>query len=267
MAETVYFLTADDVIAIKKIIEAEKNRGVNNYGRPKVGTVDHEEQQAPEVYVARTPQEGIDGLVADESGNLEDSLNYADCDIYRLNRLETSSKLERVGTLSKRVYNLSTTSVQGDRWVPVARDKCGSWYVMGADSAGGFWARIVSKKHTVGEFIEYTCNKLNDIGTIDWEDGDPSGVLAYEVNDVDLPISSSANLVVFLKKGAGDYYLFEQQPLWEDVYLDGGTTEVGGTTYLTGSRVRYHQTDKEFCLREDILILLSSSIPVNLNCE
>lgn len=115
----------------------------------------------PEVYVARTPPEGIAALVGDFTswtgtgtgptefgtgtgscrpgwagtgtgtgtghwGTDDDLPGYAECELYRIVEVchrDTMLHLDK----SVRVYNVSTTPIAGDIYIPVMREKFGRW--------------------------------------------------------------------------------------------------------------------------------------------
>jgi len=136
MAKKLYALTEKERAEILALIEEDKRKV-----RRIRSILPADDNSVPEVYIARTPVNGIPALVeapgTGTGSELEDLPGFAECDIYRIVASEdfgtgTSTddyKLVPVPHLSRRVFNLSTGAVQGERWVPVVRDKWGSWLV------------------------------------------------------------------------------------------------------------------------------------------
>lgn len=114
--EPIFGLSAADVAELRLLVQERRQRVRNPQGRPAVVS---EEITAPEVYVARVPPGGIAGII-------DANLSSVECDVYR--RLPNGDDLVPAG-FTKDVYNLSPFAVRGRQFVPVARDKFGTWYV------------------------------------------------------------------------------------------------------------------------------------------
>lgn len=111
------FLSDRDVNLLRQMLADWKARR----GNPKGRTQDEQNDiQPPEVYIALTPEGGIDGVDGYQPG-------YATCAVYRL----ITGVLEVVGT-DVLVYNASTTDVPESAWVLAVRDKFGTWWTTGA---------------------------------------------------------------------------------------------------------------------------------------
>ncbi len=129
--------TREQIPELRKIIRSEINSIINTQNRPSVIDDGH---QAPEVYVALVPEDGIppvnfDGtgtgsFIAD-TGDSGDVPGSAVCEIYFLdvNLLE----LKSTGR-SETVYNLETLNISGPKWISIHRDKYGRWFAV---SSGG----------------------------------------------------------------------------------------------------------------------------------
>lgn len=157
MTEKAYYLTEADVRLLRTLRGQAKNEIQNPSGR---SPPNYDDQlgghQAPEVYVARTPTEGISGLLlsADEQAvgtasasgtninDTEDIVSYADCDIYRLSNVPnnqivgtatgTGSEaeitiLEQMLDQQQRVYNIYEEDIPGNTYITVEREKGGFW--------------------------------------------------------------------------------------------------------------------------------------------
>jgi hypothetical protein len=140
MADPVmYGLTEADVKLLKEMANAYRTDYLHTRNR---GAEKEEQGFTPEVYVARTPVAGIPGLdlgvwtTGSGTGTVasDDTPGSAQCFVYRL--LPNGGVLHPLH-VKRLVYNLSTDSVIGGIWVPVIRDKFGSWFVAGAGAAGG----------------------------------------------------------------------------------------------------------------------------------
>lgn len=114
--------------------------------------------QAPEVYIARVPDAGIPALGEGNTGTAsDDAPGSADCDIYKIN---DDDDLERVATLEKTVYNLSTKKIM-ERWVPVFRDKFGKWLAQGPQGVNArFWFTANGSKTSSGVSVAVTVVRM-----------------------------------------------------------------------------------------------------------
>lgn len=123
MAINITALDDRDRRLIQELIRTSKS------ARPPVGReLEDLQDDAPEVYVARTPVGGIDGLQEETGTGINDRPGYATCNIYRILSINSIPTLFPIPSLTKRVYNLSHDRIGGNRWVMVTRDKLGSWY-------------------------------------------------------------------------------------------------------------------------------------------
>lgn len=128
---TIRVLSDQDIKTLEGIILKVRNQ-LGNTVRPRTAPQDFL-KQSPEVYIAKTPASGI--LALDSSvgtGTDPDttpSIYSAECDIYRVSQVQGTStfELSRIVGLNRDVYNLSSTDVPGDAWVPIIRDKFGTW--------------------------------------------------------------------------------------------------------------------------------------------
>ncbi len=130
MAEQLFYLTENDRDLLRDFVEREL-RG-RNHSRSRYG-IEGENSQSPDVYVVRTPNTGIPALDVGSttgSGSLEDDTpGSAECDVYRLVQTGGTYDLKPTG-VTRRIYNLSLSSLSGGTWTPVARDKFGTWYAL-----------------------------------------------------------------------------------------------------------------------------------------
>lgn len=123
MAKKVYVLTERDRDALQEALAEERRRPVSVPNRP--SAEDWETETTPEVYVILTPADGIDAYAGGE-------VPSAECQVYRLARIDGVDALESVPGLTRRVYNTSGVGVAGSARGLGARDKFGQWYVLGA---------------------------------------------------------------------------------------------------------------------------------------
>lgn len=134
-SQPVIAMTQADRDLIQRFLDEKRRSPINTPGRGREGETEHEEWLTPEVYVARVADDGIPALIgsADESviGNDGDIPGYADCYIYRISVATGVPKLRKVSPAKKRVYNLFGSIIDSVPWIPVMRDKFGSWLAMG----------------------------------------------------------------------------------------------------------------------------------------
>lgn len=136
MAEA-YVLTREDVMALKDIARAVRG----NVRIPRFQVPDSI-SQAPEVYIAKTPAGGIPALSG--AGTSGDIPGHALCQIYRIidndsgGTAPAAVSLWTADELKKTVYNLSSSTIAGNKWTPVMRDKFGDWLaILGTPGAPG----------------------------------------------------------------------------------------------------------------------------------
>jgi hypothetical protein len=130
-----YVLSEEDKELLKQVVEAYLGRVLGSTNRP-----DSLQDQggAPEVYVAKTPTDGIPALSVTGSGTGDAEVGtagYETCDIYRANRED--GRMILIPTKTERVYNASETEVPGDSWIVILRDKWGIWWATSLGSGGG----------------------------------------------------------------------------------------------------------------------------------
>lgn len=126
MAEA-YFLSAEDVKLVKELLAEKRSRRGNTQGRPGAQDVDHQEHQAPEVYVAYA----TNGITARSGTTPGEGQVY----VYQTNLSDTSTTSLEDTYLEVTVRNLSTTAVAAGEYLLVHRTKDGQWYVGGSSGA------------------------------------------------------------------------------------------------------------------------------------
>ncbi len=149
MAEKLFLLKADDLAILREVIDDYRKRRYSTPGRARI---EPDEHQAPEVYIARTPASGIDALRGHSGTDItDDEPGSALCNIYRIvptaapAGTDTNAEIRAVESFEKRIYNLSSTAVAADSWIPVMRDKYGYWLaVSNAASVSGGDTRITN---------------------------------------------------------------------------------------------------------------------------
>lgn len=96
----------------------------NNSGNNAGDSIDHQEHQAPETYIAVAPVGGIPALASDVPGE-------ADCVIYQVLYDEFDDPiLTEITGRTKKVLNLSSIVIPGGFWLPITRDKYGRWLAL-----------------------------------------------------------------------------------------------------------------------------------------
>lgn len=132
-----YGLNEDEVVILRGVVARVKN-GTLNTGKTSDYKTDVEEQQAPEVYIALTPEGGIPGLEGTGTGTGSlgaDGTLYpgrANCQLYEIISDDDSQDpyLAEVFDSYQEVYNLSVTAVEAGSFLVVARDKFGKWHIV-----------------------------------------------------------------------------------------------------------------------------------------
>lgn len=159
--EVIYGLNEEDRNALQDFM-AKVNQlqaMVNTQGR--AISAKEDDHQAPEVYVAITPEDGIDALIISDDGGPVPG--QALCNIYKLVQLETSYELQSIGedTL-KLVNNLSTDGLDGDEFLLVIRDKFGDWYAVTGGSAPEGSTTTVKPTAARGPHVGSSSSSLDD---------------------------------------------------------------------------------------------------------
>lgn len=120
MAKKAFVLSESDRDTLKEIIAEFRGMPASTTGR---AAISKRHIQAPEVYVALSPEGGIPGA---EFG-IGDIPGSADCDVYKL----VDGELEYAG-FDRHVFNLSADEIAEQQWILINRDKWGQWYVAGS---------------------------------------------------------------------------------------------------------------------------------------
>lgn len=127
------------------------------YGRPKRHG-EEQEYQAADFYVAKTPNAGIAALVGSKPG-------YASCQIYQTHGNGVDKEIEIVDGFELDVYNISLSTIDGNTFVLVSKDKYGTWHVItgGGGSGVEFWAELIFKIPLVPpHYTEYYAIRVTD---------------------------------------------------------------------------------------------------------
>jgi hypothetical protein len=174
-----YFLTPEQLRVIEGFLyhakRTYKNRPLGVLGDD---SVDHEEFPSPEVYVARTPYEGIPGFdsYTDVGTGTGAFPHTAECEIYKVDF--SNDHMEAAG-FTKVITNLSPTSIAGDKWIIVLRDKFGTWYAIDIiPGSYGFPARTTGGYETATGY-PWERTILNEDGTFNAHPSGQQGEFAY----------------------------------------------------------------------------------------
>ncbi len=144
-----------DLELLRRIVAREKSRpAAAGLGRGR-DTYD-DDIQTPDVYVARAPANGIGaietntagtgtgsgtgtGTIGGGDGLIDDVPGYGECEVYRIiqSRDGGTPILRPVHGLTRTVYNLSSSEIEGYSWITAIRDKFGKWYAVPAAAGGG----------------------------------------------------------------------------------------------------------------------------------
>lgn len=129
------FLTDSDHAALREMLRERQGGRVNAPNRqPSRLAEEQSGHQAPEVYIALTPADGIPARVSTTPGSAECVIQHID----------STGDLAEVASFTQPVYNVSTSAIAGEEYISVKRDKYGTWL---ADT-GGSGASIVMFKVT-----------------------------------------------------------------------------------------------------------------------
>ena len=121
MAEKLLLLSEDDRRKIQESINRVRSISIRSVGRE----TDEVVNQSTEVHIAKTPAGGIPALAVVGSSTRP---GYADCDIYTIIDDPASNPyIELIDDAEERVYNLSTSSISGNSWILITKDKFGNW--------------------------------------------------------------------------------------------------------------------------------------------
>jgi len=98
-------------------------------------TTNDQPPPAPEVYIAWTGDNGVPSLEPETGTGTGtypggDFPGYATLDIYRIIHPDGGTPYLLTIEANRRVYNLTTDPIPRRRWIPVARDKWGSWLAL-----------------------------------------------------------------------------------------------------------------------------------------
>lgn len=224
-----YVLSQADVDVLREIVRDWTNIVSNIQGRGGRDP-DAQEQQAPEVYIAKVPEDGIIGFDYDTgtgtgtgsgTGTADGLVSYADCVVYKL--LPDKSLVSTRGT--KRVHNLSGSDIAGNTYVVVSRDKFGIWWVVGA--VGGSGGSAVDRRGLVADHVhvvalgtgtgtaapEWYCERVTI--SAGWPPvADPDftylGVFESENREpriIDTPGGDVTHIIPLFHDGEGGYYI------------------------------------------------------------
>lgn len=126
-SKTVFGLTKEQLDMLQEVLDL--NRGLN-VSSPS-GDYDPDDRQTPDVYIVKTPVDGIPGLSiigtgtgTDVNPQAGDTAGSADCDLYRIN---ASGVMELLDLPAKTVYNMTRAAIPGDIFILAERDKWGTW--------------------------------------------------------------------------------------------------------------------------------------------
>lgn len=135
--EEAYYLTAEERDRILDYFQKIDSLLANP--RPQSSGVD-DGHQAPDVYVAVTPDGGIPGLITGigtgSAAGPGDSISGVECDIYKITGDYPDNVIEPVEDTTRLVFNCGTDDVAGNRCCVVLKDKFGSWLVGGVSGGG-----------------------------------------------------------------------------------------------------------------------------------
>lgn len=138
MAEPLFGLTAQDHEILRHLIQWYRTQSpiLNTRNRPQIER--ERNSEAPQLYIARTPTDGIPSNSSNDVGSpSDDEPGSAECEIYQVLRYNNPVTVSPTAANDKTVYNIGNDSIPGDTWIIVARDAFGSWIaIVGGSFAG-----------------------------------------------------------------------------------------------------------------------------------
>ncbi len=141
----IYGLSEQDIAVLKEIIGRVKGLQINTPSRPQQERMFTEgaDHQAPEVYIAKIPAEGIDGLTDNAEPADDNPGRTNDCQFYRIvENLDGTPELREVEGMTRNVHNVGTGSVTGG-YAPVLRTKGGRWVIASAGQDELYWCVLM----------------------------------------------------------------------------------------------------------------------------
>jgi hypothetical protein len=173
----IYGLTPQEVMVLRSALakldktapQAPKSMGLGAgfVSRP-------DDMPSPEVYVARTRSGGIPALsIGSDTGTgtgselADDVPGSAICDIYSTQETSPGNfSLHHIYGLSKRVFNLSGTAIDGHEWIIVHKTKGGYWYVEHREVSSQSSVTISRSKQNATTFAITADNTWQDVGAV-----------------------------------------------------------------------------------------------------
>ena len=149
---TIPLLTEKD----QEILRAFLDR-VRHLQPPPGNSAYDDDDMAPEVYVARSPADGILALSEQAGTAFVDTPGSATCTVYRIVVNAGVKELRPVTGLTRTIHNLSTIGVVGNSWILVARDKFGTWWVVEeAGTGAGHYIKCVNTTPDADGYFDAT---------------------------------------------------------------------------------------------------------------
>lgn len=268
-----FFLSEADRDELQALLEEFRGRRLNTTGRPRPG--EDLIIQAPELYAALTPIDGIPGLSADLNfgtgtgsgtgtgigeGNTP---GVAECAIYRLVETHGVNDLTDAD-FTRDVFNLGESAIPGDTWILVARDKFGDWWALPmataatGGSGGGATTDLTSCRvkltaaTNIGASAQVTWQATPGIPTLEqWDDGYGSAAAATHLTvprNGEFEILCSAIGTAFVA-AVGDVFL--------DIYVNQGSD-----VKVVRSQVQIQPGDGTFAICGGTVVRLTSGATV-----
>lgn len=129
--KTAYVLNKDDLDKLKETMAY-----VDSIRRNKSRSQDSYDSEAPDVYVAMTPPEGISAATSmtltGTGSPLESAPGFASCQVWSIlpdEEFGTNPQMAIVEDLYVDVYNTFSTAAPGSTFLPVIKDKYGMWVI------------------------------------------------------------------------------------------------------------------------------------------
>lgn len=123
MARKGFLLNEEQARVFRGLMDLERRQVLTTQNRAEVPP--KEDYLAPDVYIAKTPEDGIPALNSSVDPPV---IEYIDCEIWRVaDNGEEPHTLEVLTDFKLRVYNLYAFAIPGNAFIRIEREKFGVW--------------------------------------------------------------------------------------------------------------------------------------------
>lgn len=167
-------ITADQERLIQQMINEVRQLRINN---PRAGGerqfTEGEDHQAPEVYIAKVPDDGIPAMEVPYSGAPQ--VGAVECDIYSVQNTATGLEILPCGGGPQLVFNISKAEITtSSPYVLIVKDKSGGWIAVTTSTDSGIVFALIEDMDDMGtgsDGLDYRA----EANVIYWWGRDPLG--------------------------------------------------------------------------------------------